>query len=164
VLVGRALGRRAIEEADRVTYAALALAMSFMATCGLVFALGGSLLGRFFTDDAGVANIVRQLLLVAALFQLLDAANIVLRGALRGAKDVRFTAIVGVGVVWLFVPGSALLFGKVLGMGALGGWLGFVAETTIASVVLFVRYRRGRWRAEYETRREPLALETAHAA
>jgi multidrug resistance protein, MATE family len=164
VLVGRALGRRAIEEADRVTYAALALAMSFMATCGIAFGLGGEFIGRLFTSDASVANIVRKLLLVAAAFQLLDAANIVLRGALRGAKDVRFIAIVGVSVVWVFVPGSALLFGKALGMGALGGWLGFLAETTIASAVLFVRYRRGRWRAEYESRRDSVEMAAVQAA
>ena len=104
------------------------------------------MLGRAFTDDVLVVNVVRKLLLVAAVFQLLDAANIVLRCALRGAKDVRFIAIVGVTVVWICVPGSAYVLGKHAGLGALGGWLGFVAETTLAASVLFVRYRRGAWR------------------
>src|SRR4030095_2259054 len=96
VLVGSTLGRRSLEEADRVTSAALITAMSFMAGCGVVFGLFGHGLGRAFTDDEAVVAIVRNLLVVAAVFQLLDAANIVLRSALRGAKDVRFVAIIGV--------------------------------------------------------------------
>jgi MATE family multidrug resistance protein len=149
VLIGRALGRRSLEDADRITNAALLTAMSFMAACGVVFGLFGRGLGRAFSDDEAVILIVRNLLLVAAVFQLLDAANIVLRSALRGAKDVRFVAIVGICIVWVCIPGSAFLFGKLAGLGALGGWLGFVAETTIAATVLYFRYRRGSWRQAY---------------
>lgn len=149
VLVGRALGRRSLAEADRVTYSSLRLAMTFMAGCGVVFALGGRWIALAFSDDEAVIAITTKLLLVAAVFQLLDAANIVLRGALRGAKDVRFVALVAVAIVWLCVPGSALLLGKYANLGALGGWIGFVFETTLASAILFVRYRRGSWRVDY---------------
>jgi MATE family multidrug resistance protein len=161
VLIGRALGRRSLEEADRITSAALLTAMSFMAACGVVFGLFGRGLGRAFSDDEAVILIVRNLLLVAAVFQLLDAANIVLRSALRGAKDVRFVAIVGICIVWVCIPGSAFLFGKLAGLGALGGWLGFVAETTIAATVLYFRYRRGSWRLAYGPSRSDDAILTA---
>lgn len=154
ILVGRSLGRRSLAEADRVTSAALLLAMTFMAACGVVFALLGGPLARFFTDEESVVAITTRLLLVASVFQLLDAANMVLRGALRGAKDVRFVAVVGITVVWLSIPGAAWLLGRHAGLGALGGWLGFVAETTLGAAILFVRYRRGAWRRAYETRDE----------
>src|SRR4029077_5590020 len=39
VLVGQALGRRSLVEADRTTRAALLLAVGFMATCGVAFAI-----------------------------------------------------------------------------------------------------------------------------
>jgi MATE family multidrug resistance protein len=77
---------------------------------------------------------------------VLDAANIVLRGALRGAKDVRVPAIIGIGVVWTCVPVAAYVFGKLAGWGAFGGWLGFVGETTLATVLFGWRWRRGAWR------------------
>lgn len=150
VLVGRALGKRSLAEADRVTHAALALAMTFMAACGVVFGVAGGPLASLFTSEADVARITTRLLVVAAIFQLLDAANMVLRGALRGAKDVRFVAMLGVTVVWICVPGSAWLLGKHAGLGAVGGWLGFVFETTLGASVLYLRYRRGSWRAAYE--------------
>ncbi len=149
VLVGRALGRKDLPEADRVTRAGLVTAMSFMAICGVLFALGGRELGRFFTSDEAVSSTVTRLLWVAAVFQILDAVNIVLRGALRGAKDVRLVALFGIAIVWISIPGSALVLGRWLGMGAFGAWLGFVAETALASVIFWLRWTRGGWRRAY---------------
>jgi MATE family multidrug resistance protein len=83
---------------------------------------------------------------VAAVFQVLDAVNIVLRGALRGAKDVRVAAVIGVAVVWTCVPLAAWGLGERLGLGALGGWLGFLGETTLGSAALSWRWRRAPFR------------------
>lgn len=149
VLVGRALGRRDLAEADRAVKSALRLAVGFMAACGVVFAVGGSFLASFFARDASVVAIATKLLLVAAMFQICDAGNIVLRGSLRGAKDVRVVAIVGIAVVWTCVPTAAYVLGKLAGLGALGGWLGFVAESTIAALLLWLRWTRGVWRKAY---------------
>jgi MATE family multidrug resistance protein len=152
VLVGRALGRGSLREADRVVAAALAIAGVFMSVCGVVFALAGGMIVRAFTDDAAVIELARVLLIVAAVFQLLDAANIVLRGALRGARDARAVAFIAVTVVWLCVPGAAWFLGRELGMGAIGGWYGFVGETLLGAVLLAWRWRFGAWRQPYATR------------
>jgi MATE family multidrug resistance protein len=149
VLVGRALGRRRLDEADASVRSALTLAIGFMAVCGLVFALFGGLLARFFSSDPIVMQNARLLLFVAALFQVLDAVNIVLRGALRGAKDVRAVMVVGVFAVWSFLPTSAFVLGKLCGLGAVGGWLGFVGETVVAATLFWLRWKRGGWRKDY---------------
>jgi MATE family multidrug resistance protein len=149
VLVGRALGRRRISEADAVVRSALVLAVGFMATCGVVFGLAGGPLGHFFSSDPIVIAAARKLLLVAAVFQVLDAVNIVFRCALRGAKDVRVVAAIGVLVVWSFLPTSAWVLGKHYGLGALGAWLGFVGETTIGALLFSLRWKRGGWRRTY---------------
>jgi MATE family multidrug resistance protein len=73
----------------------------------------------------------------------------VLRGALRGAKDVRVPAFIGVAVIWACVPTAAFLLGRVAGLGSVGGWLGFIAETTVGTVLFMRRWRRGAWRAAY---------------
>ncbi len=149
VLVGKSLGERDLAKADRVTRTSIALAAVFMTVCGLGFALFGGVIARQFTHEADVLRVVRNLLLVAAVFQLLDGVTIVLRGALRGAKDVRVVMIIGISVAWVCIPGAAYLLGKQLGLGALGGWLGFVLETTIASTLFWLRWTRGSWRAGY---------------
>lgn len=149
VLVARALGKRNLGEADRVTRASLGLGVGFMSVCGVLFALFGASLAGAFSDDAGVVSIARRLLLVAAVFQALDAVNMILRGALRGAKDVRWVAVIGTTVAWVSIPGAAFFLGRLAGLGALGGWLGFVMETTVASALLWWRWSRGAWRAPF---------------
>ncbi len=149
VLVGQSLGRGSIDEADAVVKRALVITVAFMATCGLGFALGGGYVARFFSTDHAVVTVARRLLVIAAVFQVLDGVSIVLRGALRGAKDVRVSALIGVTSIWLCVPTGAYFLGKLGGLGALGGWIGFIGETTIAAVLFWARWRRGAWRKSY---------------
>ena len=151
VLVGRALAQRKLAEADRVTRAALFLAVSFMSACGVVFGVFGGAIARAFTPDPEVAAIAQRLLWIAAIFQVLDAVQIVFRGALRGAKDVRVPAYIGIAVVWTCVPGAAFVLGRLCGWGALGGWCGFIAETIFASVLFGWRWSRGAWRIPIST-------------
>ena len=162
VLVARSLGGRSLAEADRVTRASLTLAVGFMTACGVVFTLAGASIAAAFAEDAEVVLVARRLLLVAAVFQALDAVNIVLRGSLRGAKDVRWVAVAGTTIVWICVPGAALVLGRFAGFGALGGWIGFVFETTVASAVLWRRWSRGSWRAAFGER--PRASDTEESA
>lgn len=149
VLVGQALGRRSLPAADRATRAGLTVAVAFMAVCGVVFAVAGGVIAHLFTDDPDVARVTRRLLWIAAAFQVLDAVSIVLRGALRGAKDVRIPAVIGIGVVWTCVPTAAFLLGRLAGWGSVGGWIGFLAETSVGAVLFARRWRRGAWRLAY---------------
>ena len=163
MLVGRALARKNLAEADRVTRAALFLAVSFMSACGVIFAVFGGAIARAFTPDVAVAAIARRLLWIAAIFQVLDGVQIVFRGALRGAKDVRVPAYIGIAVVWTCVPGAAFGLGKLLGWGAFGGWCGFIAETLFASVLFGWRWARGTWRASASAAR-PVSAKSGDVA
>jgi multidrug resistance protein, MATE family len=149
ILVGRALGEERLSEADRVNRSAITLAVAFMASCGVVFALFGGAIARAFTSDTEVASIARSLLLLAALFQVLDAFNVVLRGSLRGAEDVRVPAFLGIAIVWTCVPTAAFFLGKLAGWGAIGGWCGFVGETILATILFGRRWSHGSWRKRY---------------
>ena len=149
VLVGQALGRRSVAGADQVLKAALIVAVTFMASCGVVFALASGPIAAAFTNDGVVARSAQRLLWIAAAFQVLDAVAIVLRGALRGAKDVRIPAVIGVTVIWTCVPTAAIVLGRAFGWGAAGGWFGFLGETTIGAVLFAWRWRRGAWRRTY---------------
>lgn len=153
ILVARALGANDLRSADRSTWSALVLGVGFMTLCGLLFAVLGRHIAGAFSNDHTVVAIAGRLLIVAAVFQALDAAYMVLRGALRGAKDVRWVAVVGTVVAWSCIPGSALLFGRFLGLGALGGWLGFIAETTLGATLLLQRWRKGQWRLTFAAAR-----------
>ena len=149
VLVGQALGRKSLAQADRATRAAVIVAVGFMASWGVVFAVAGGWIVRLFTDDSTVAHVARTLLWIAAAFQVLDAVNMVLRSALRGAKDVRVPALLSIAVVWTCIPTAAFFLGRLAGLGSVGGWIGFVAETTVGAALMARRWRRGAWRLSY---------------
>jgi multidrug resistance protein, MATE family len=159
VMVGHALGRRSLPEADRVTGAALVVAVSFMALCGAIFGVTSGPIARAFSGDPTVVAVARRLLWIAAGFQVLDATAIVLRGALRGAKDVRVPAIIGVAVIWTCVPTAAFVLGRFLQWGSAGGWCGFVGETTLGAIFFARRWRHGAWRRAY-AQTEPPAKRT----
>ncbi|HSO40328.1 MAG TPA: MATE family efflux transporter [Labilithrix sp.] len=152
VMVGRALGKRSLEEADAAAKAAVRVAIAFMAACGVVFAVTGGVIAEFFSKDAEVVAVARRLLLMAAAFQVLDAVNIVYRGSLRGAKDVRVAAAIGIGTMWLFIPTAAWFLGRNAGLGALGGWIGFLCETTVGGTLVWLRLTKGSWRKNYAPR------------
>jgi MATE family multidrug resistance protein len=145
-LVGRYVGARDPEAAERSLRSSLRLASLFCAAIGALFvALPGPLL-RVFTDDPSVLALGRPLLLVGALYQVFDALGIVTDGALRGAGDTRWPFLAQLALAWgLFVP-LAWLLGVAAGGGLLGAWVGGTVHVAVLAVVLLRRFRSGAWR------------------
>jgi Na+-driven multidrug efflux pump len=64
---------------------------------------------------------------------------------------VRVPAFIGIAVIWTCVPTAAILLGRLAGWGSAGGWVGFVAETSVGALLFARRWRRGAWRGAYPT-------------
>ena len=143
VMAGQAVGAGRMELVRRVARLAMWVGGAYTGACGLLFAFGGTTLAGLFTQKPELVEMTRTLLVVAALFQVSDAANIIARGALRGTGDVRFTALVGTITSWLVLPPSMWLLGYWAGLGALGGWIGMSVE--IGAVAFFFWWRLERW-------------------
>jgi MATE family multidrug resistance protein len=159
VLAGQAVGAGRFELVNRVSHLALRVAAVYAGTSTIVYALLGGVIARRFTTDAAVIERATTLLHVAAVFQLCDAANIVSRSTLRGAGDVRFAAVAGVLTSWLCTPPLTWVLGKMLGFGALGGWLGLTVEIFVGAGVMWWRIERKGW-----LRAAELARDRAEAA
>ncbi len=140
VRVGFAVGQGQHEQARRAGLIGLAWALLVMGTGGLFFAFMPAPLARLFTTDLEVVRAAVPLLMVAAIFQLSDATQAVLAGALRGAGDTRAILIgnlighYGVGL-WLALW---LVFGEKLG--AVGLWWGLSAGLTVTALGLAARF------------------------
>ena len=140
VRVGAAVGQG--RSPRRVGYTATALGVSVMALGALTFLFFPHVLGAPFTNDAEVHRIAVRLLRIAAMFQLFDATQGVLAGALRGAGDVRLPFLLMLLGYWglAFPLALALAFG--LGWGAEGLWWGLSAGLCFVAVALFLRFHR----------------------
>ncbi len=146
VLAGQAVGAARDGLVRTVARAAALLAGAYTLACTFVLALGAPLVVAGFTGEPGLAAVAVRLLHVAAVFQVADGLNVVARGTLRGAGDVRVPAVVGVLTSWVFTPPLTWLLGYRFGLGALGGWLGLCAEILVGAAVLWWRLERGGWR------------------
>jgi len=145
VLVGQAVGARRPELARQTFTAALQISMAIMVGCGVFFLLIPELLLAPFSPGPEVQAIGIELLWVAAAFQIFDALAMVAQGALNGAGDTRFVMVSGVTTAWLVkLPlGYGLAIG--VGLGALGAWVGLLAEIIVIAVICYARVRGTRW-------------------
>lgn len=145
-LVGRYLGSKDPEVAQKVGYYGAAMGMTMMGLVGVGFWLFSSSLGRMFTTDLEVLQMTALLLKVMAFYQVFDAANIVFRGALNGAGDTRFTMVAAVSsAILLFIP-TVYLLTFTFGLGLVGAWLGCMAYLMSLAGLCFMRFRRGQWK------------------
>ncbi|HVR62287.1 MAG TPA: MATE family efflux transporter [Polyangia bacterium] len=163
VLAGQAVGADRDDLVKRVARLALGVAGAYALAWTLLFAALARLMVAGFTGDGAVTATATALLHVAAVFQIMDAANVVARGALRGSGDVRFAAVVGVVTSWLFTPPLTWLLGYRLGMGARGGWWGLTMEIAVSAAILWWRLLRQGWAAAALAARARLRAGTAPA-
>lgn len=147
VRVGHALGRDDVPGARRAALVAYAMGAGFMACSALVFAFAPGLLARIYTDDAPVARLAAELLLVGAAFQLFDGAQTIGIGALRGAADTRVPMIVTIVAYWVVALPLGWLLAFPLGWGPRGLWWGLASGLAVVAVTLAARFHR-RVRAE----------------
>jgi MATE family multidrug resistance protein len=144
-LVGRYVGARDEDAADRSFASSLKLGIGMAVLVALLFVVVPGPLLRIFTDDPAVVALGRPLLAIGALFQLFDAIAIVSEGALRGAGDTRWPFLVETAFGWgIFVP-LAYLLGVTLGGGLAGAWVGGLVSIALMAGTLVRRFRSGAW-------------------
>jgi multidrug resistance protein, MATE family len=140
VRVGFAVGVGDHQAARRAGLVGVSWAALVMGIAGLFFAFTPAPLARLFTSDVQLVDAAVPLLMVAALFQLSDATQAVVSGALRGAGDTRATFIgnlighYGLGL-WISL---GLAFGA--DMGVVGLWWGLSAGLTLTASGLAARF------------------------
>lgn len=153
VLVGRARGLRD-QEALRVgAKVAVAVSMAFATvTMILYFVAGPFLVGLFLSPDeparATIIVIGASFLIVAAVFQLADGAQVMAMGLLRGVQDTRVPMLIAAFSYWGVGLPASYLFGITLGWGGEGVWAGLVVGLSAAAILLMLRFWRGPGRAD----------------
>ena len=141
VLVGQAVGARRMDRAAEAHRSGLIVATTMMAAWAVVFVVVPDPLIAVFKPEPEVAEIARDLLLIAAVFQVLDAFATVSYSALQGAGDSRFVMGVVVCSAWLVKLPIGMGLALHLGMGAVGAWLGLTGEIALIAVVCMARAR-----------------------
>ncbi|MEM7644891.1 MAG: MATE family efflux transporter [Pseudomonadota bacterium] len=147
VRVGQAWTKHDPEQLKRAAWAATILSgVAVLLAVALYFGAGPWIIGQFIdADDPKAPEILAlgvMLLAYAALFQTVDAGQVMALGCLRGLQDTRIPMIYAIVCYWaLGIPASYML-GFTLGLGAAGIWLGLTVGLAAVSVVLAARFVR----------------------
>lgn len=158
VLVGQAVGAGKDVLVPRVAKRTLAIGAAYSSVCVLGYAVLGNLIARSMAaGDAALADRATMLVHVSLAFLVADAANVIARGVLRGASDVRYAAVVGIITSWLTTPPLTWLLGVHFGLGAVGGWIGLAIEIVVGASAFWLRVLRGGWRPAAAAARRSMA-------
>jgi len=149
VRVGLALGRRDEAGIARAGWTAWVMGVAFMGTMALVmWSMPRTLVTLFLKDvpaNAETIALAVSFLTVAAAFQLVDGAQVIGAGMLRGLHDTRWPllfALVGYWVVGLGI-GVWLAFGR--DWKGVGIWVGLASGLAAVAALMLARWiMRGR--------------------
>ncbi len=138
--VGKAVGEGRLDLARPIAGGALLMSCVMMSLSAVGFWLGGEWLARGFVNDPAVVELAARLLVVAAIFQLFDGAQVIGSGALRGLTDVRVPAVITFVAYWILAIPAGYGLGIHTSLGAVGIWAGLAAGLAVAAVLLARRF------------------------
>lgn len=150
IRVGNQKGKQDYHELRRIAISVFLLAFIFSVLFASFFALLNNILPTIYLDIDDVANridnldvlaIAAQLLLVAAVFQISDALQVVFLGALRGLQDVLIPTVITFISYWVIGFPISFYFGLYTDYGSQGIWFGLLAGLTCAAILLFFRFQ-----------------------
>lgn len=148
-LVGQSLGAKRPDLAEKAAYVAMRYSLIFMGLIALVMmVLGEQITGLFVggEDAAAVIDIGGRLLFIFAFAMPGIAVSLTLGGGLRGAGDTRAVLAIMAGCTWIIRLLPAYLFAITLGLGVPGAWLAAIMDINARAVLMFLRFRLGRWK------------------
>lgn len=144
-LVSAYMGAKNLKNARKSVYIATFLALSIMLPVAITFVAMPELYLRIFTNDKILIIIGKKILLIAAIYEVVDAVGLVYSGGLIGAGDTKFTMWVIMASAWgLFLPATYIL-GIIFEMGIVGAWIAMAMYIFIFGIMVFIRFSGKKW-------------------
>jgi putative MATE family efflux protein len=146
-LVGQALGAHEPEVAERGIQRTLLMggvSMAVLALCFVTF--GHGIVALFGVQDRELAVLATSAVRISSLELFGLCTLMILGGCLRGAGDTRTPMLVTIAGTLLFRVPISYLFALALDGGLRGLWLATAIDWSMRALIMFVLYRRGRWK------------------
>jgi MATE family multidrug resistance protein len=147
VRVGLALGRRDAAGIARAGWTAWIMGVGFMTVAACFLWITPRLFVGLFLDlhsaaEAPVVELAVSFLVIAAIFQIVDGAQAVGAGMLRGLHDTKIPMLFAALGYWVIGLGVALWLGFHRHMGGVGIWIGLASGLAVVAVLMLVRWLR----------------------
>ena len=145
-MVGQNLGAGKPERAERAVTLITRVVMGTTVVVLAALAIWAPQVMSLFSDDPATQQIGVHVLRVLSLGYLAFSLTNVYDFAQAGAGDTVSPMIINLIALWAVQIPLAFLLPRVLGLGANGIWLAMVIGWVVQAVLMFVRYRQGRWK------------------
>ena len=146
IRVGLALGRKDRAAIGRAGWTAFVIGVGFMAAMAVVMWLAPRPMITLFLEDvpanARVIGLGVSFLAVAAIFQIVDGAQVVGAGMLRGLHDTRVPMLFAFFGYWVIGIGIGVWLAFDRGWQGVGIWTGLAAGLAVVAVLMLDRWRR----------------------
>ena len=144
-LIGQSLGQGKPELAQRYGFLCQRIGNVISVILSLLYLfLGEWFFGLYFEDPETIAIGVK-IMQVMVFIVLMQVAQVIYMGCLRGAGDVRFTTIASIISVTCIRPATSYLFAYLLGFGIIGVWYGCIADQLCRLILTTWRFKSGKW-------------------
>lgn len=145
VRAGRAVGRGDVPHLRRGGVAAIAMSILVALCTSALFLTAPELLISLFIDPqeperAQLLRVGASLVMIAALFQLVDASQVLALGLLRGVQDTTVPMLMATISYWVVGLPVSYVLGFWFGFGAVGLWFGLVIGLALAALLLMWRF------------------------
>lgn len=140
ITIGQYIGEQKPEQAKAASTTAIIMGVSLSVVTAIFTIVLRHEISEIYTDNTETINIATGLLLIAAIYQISDAVQVIAAGALRGYKETRVIFVVTLFSYWVVGMGIgytlALTDILVPAMGPTGFWIGFVSGLSSAAILL----------------------------
>jgi len=145
VRVGRAIGQNDAQSLRDGAKVALLLSLCFGVTMVVLFLLLPAQIIALFLDisnpqTGAIIAFGTTLLALSALFQMVDATQVMALGFLRGMQDTKVPMYMAALSYWVIGIPASYVLAFPLGLGGPGLWLGLTVGLSVAAILLLWRF------------------------
>lgn len=144
-LLGRSLGEGRVDYARAYTKECQRIAMISSLVLVFLFSVFGRSLMRLFIDDPYIIDEGAKVLFIVAALQPIQASQLVLNGALRGAGDVKLVTFITFVGILIVRPIISIALVNYLNLGLMGAWIAMTVDQVIRFIFSYFRFRSNKW-------------------
>ncbi|OXS62188.1 MATE family multidrug resistance protein [Bacillus sp. V-88] len=151
IVVGFEVGAKRLRDAKVYSWMGVSFALLLAVIYGIILLVFRSEIAYLYSDDAYVLELTAHFLLYAVFFQLSDAIQAPVQGALRGYKDVNITFIMALVSYWVIGLPLGYILANYTTFGPYGYWLGLTSGLTAGAITLSGRllFIQKKYRKQY---------------
>lgn len=144
-LIGYSLGAGQPDKAKEYGAICRMLGGIISVALAVIYFFGGGWLYGLFFKEAEIIAIGIQIMRIIIVIVMLQIAQVIYMGCLRGAGDTLYTAIASTISVSVIRMAGSYFFGYVLAWGIAGIWMGVVADQLARFLFASIRFKQGKW-------------------